>query len=116
MPEGLSHSWTCRLILQVLDVEVLALHRRLYGLTVKAGNFISTAKSSSCTCTGYSIYMQAFGTEAALGSADTAPEGSGLDPLQPALDPVHPAARAVFSLRTHRSSCTSVKNSTSFWT
>lgn len=86
-------------------------------LTVKAGNFISTAKSSSAfTCTGYDIYVQAFGTEAVLGSADIAPEGNGYDPLQSTLDPVHPAAHGIFSLRTCRSSCTSVKNCISFWT
>lgn len=88
------------------------------GFTVKAGNFISTAKSSSAfTCTGYSTYMQAIGTGAALGSAHITPEGTaGHDTQQPALDSVHPAVHAVSSLRTYRSSCTSVKNSTSFWT
>lgn len=87
------------------------------GLTVKAGNFISTAKSNSAlTCTEYNIYMQALITEAALGLAHVAPEGNGRDPLQPALDPLHPVVHAVFSLRTYRSSCASVKNSISFWT
>lgn len=106
LTEGLSYSRTYTLILQVPDVEVLVLYRRLgleTELTVKAGNFISTAKSSSAfTCIGYSIYMHGIGAEAALGSA---PERNGHDPLLLML---------FFSLRTCRSSCTSIKSSTSF--
>lgn len=42
-----------------------------------------TDKSSwAFTCTGYSIYMQAVGTQAALGSAHITPEGNGYDLLQ----------------------------------
>lgn len=123
LPEGLSHSWTCTITLQVPSVEVLVLYRRMNGTENRVNCesrqtvSISTAKSNSAfTCTGYNIYIQAVVTEAALGSAHIAPEGNGCDPLQPALDPLHPVVHAVFSLRTYRSSCTSGKNSTSFWT
>ena len=37
---------------------------------------------------------QAVGAEAAVGSAGRAPAGDGCGALQPALDPVHPAAQA----------------------
>lgn len=58
---------------------------------------------------------QALGTEATFGSAGIAPEENCHDPLQPALDPVHPASLVSFFLRTSKISCTRVKNSTSFW-
>lgn len=112
----------CSLILQVPGMEVLALHRRLNWteawLAVKIGNFISRTKSASAfVCIQRSVGRteQAFDTEAAFGSSGIAPEGNGCGTLQPTLDPVHPAAQAFFPLRTCRSSCRRVKNSTSFW-
>lgn len=73
-------------------------------LTVKSGNFISTAKSDSgFVCMqrrSMSRIEQALGTEEVFGSAGIAPEENGHCPLQPALDPVHPASLASFLFRT----------------
>lgn len=68
-------------------------------LTVKPDNFISTTKlDSGFVCTqrrSMSRIRQALDTEALFGSAE-----NGHGPLQPALDPVHPASLATFLLKT----------------
>lgn len=55
----------------------------------------------------------AFDPGAVFGSAGTALVRNGHGPLQPALDPVHPAARVFFPIRSCSISCTRVKKCTS---
>ena len=56
----------------------------------------------------------AFDTEAAFGSAGSTP-ADGRGALQLELGPAHAAAGASFPHRPCRSSCSSLKNRTSFW-